>query len=491
MNLAQLFKPVEKIVGLEITQGFFHAVLIERNKKGALRFSKKKTSLPAGVIAGGAIVDPAALGAALKLFVQTGRDVFRSRNIILAIPGAVVFTDTMQFPQLAHEQIAESLALNLKSAALFPLSANEVYSDWQPTYSVNPMYQGVLVSLAPRAHVRAYQNVCERAGLEPVAFESPQASVARAVSNFKNKPGIVIRLLDEGVEFSLIPKGELGYARFVSLPDTLASLDDFKIFVRDETFRTLAFFQAEQHQESAIASATVISSFAQKRDIASFLSRELGLVIEEAQLDQSLPVEDSFVAAYGAALRGLISREEDTLVSVLPVGTEETYRSRRFLAYASLWSDIINTTAVLLVIVFGVAYLWLSRIHAGVKAEAARAQTTGAAQAQVSELEGTIARFNTAAGELALLDTLIFPWSNLLERVADSLAFDGITIHRISAPSRSEGISVSLTANTRDTAIAFKKALEASGIYERVEMPFLSVIQRENIQTNIVLYPAP
>ena len=42
MNLAQLFNPIEKIVGMEITDGHIRAVLLEKNKKGVLSVAKNR-----------------------------------------------------------------------------------------------------------------------------------------------------------------------------------------------------------------------------------------------------------------------------------------------------------------------------------------------------------------------------------------------------------------------------------------------------------------
>lgn len=489
-NLAQLFKPVEKIVGIEITRGWLIAARAERDKTGTLKTYKIKTPLKAGVISGGAVKDQAALVAALKALMHAGRDVFSSANIILALPAETVFTDIMRFPPLAREQIAESLALNLKSSAAFPLSADELYYDWQMAHSLRPAEQEILIACAPRPYVRAYQEACEQAGLEPIVFEAPQASVARAVTNFAGKPGLIIRLLEEGVEFSFVVHGELRFARFVSLSDSLTARADLAALIKDELFRTRTFLQAEYPEQQPEA-AVLISPLAQKKNIAADLSRELSIPVEQARLAEGAPADAAFAAAYGAALRGLIPREEDALVSVMPVGTEETYRSRQFLAYASLWSDIINATAVLMVVLFGTVSLWLASVRATVETEAAHKETAAATQEQIGEFERLVLRFNAAAQELAALDERIFPWSGLLTNIANSLAYEGISVERITLAAPGAGISVSVTAQTRDAAIAFRKSLEGSGLYARVEMPFLSVIQRTNIQTNIVLYPLP
>ncbi|MBI1755106.1 pilus assembly protein PilM [Candidatus Azambacteria bacterium] len=486
MDLAQLFRPVEKIVGVEITQGYMLAVLCERDKKGGIRVSKKSAALPPDSISQGMVKNKAGLTAAIKNFVQQNKDVFKSKYIILALPSAFVFTDIMKFPPMRPEQIGESLMLNFGSKTLFPVSPEDIYYDWQPAVSHSPLYQNALVTFALKKNINEYTEVCEQAGLEPLAFEIPQISVARALGNFKDKAGLIIRMLDEGIEFSAAAQGEFQFSRFVAMPAALHTIEEFKTFVKDEAFKVLNFFQVE-YPETALSAIVVLSYFAQKEEISSYLSKELGLSLEHPRLVHSVELTDSHVAAFGSAMRGLIPREEDALVSLMPVGTEEAYRARRFRAYASLWSDIINATAFLLVVLFGVTLFFLMRVQKNLNVQIANKGSAQAAWAPVAELEQTAGKFNATVGQLTAIEAKMPRWSAVFDRMLPSLTYKNIAVASIGTR-RAEGtIVVQFSAATRDEAIAFKKALETSGAYEKVEMPFLSVTQREQISTNVVL----
>lgn len=485
MNLAQLFKPVEKIVGVEITEKYILAVLLARDKKGGVRMIKKTAALGEGIIEHGIAQNQDALASALKTFVQKNKDIFGSRYVILAIPSAFVFTDVMKFPSLQQEQIGESIALNFNSKTLFPVAPEDIYYDWQSAASHNPLHQNALVSFAQKKHIDVYVGACEQAGIEPLAFEIHQTAVARAITNFKDKTGFIVRVLDEGVEFSIVESGELKFSRFAPLNAPLRESEKLALFVKDEALKTVRFFQIE-YPEMTVASFIALSSFAQN-EIAAAIAKELGISAETPRLAHPVDIPDSHIAAFGSAMRGLIPREEDTLISLMPVGTEETYRSRRFRAYLSLWSDIINTAALVFALLFAITLFFLARVRTNLVAQAARKGSAQAAYAQITELEENARAFNKTVGQLIGIRAELFNWSDLLTRITTSLTHTDITLTGMNASEAGKTVSVSFIAATREAAIAYKKSLEASGLYEKVEMPFLSVTQRERISTNIIL----
>ena len=490
MNIAQLFSPVEKIVGLEIAQGVISAVLLERNKKGVLRMVKKSVAVPAGAMRNGALLDKNLLVATLESFRQNNKDLFKSKYIILVLPPAFVYTDILKFPPLGQEQIDESVKLNLSSKTLFPLGIEEIYYDWQNAASHDHYHREILLSFAPKENIRRYLEACEEAGLEPLAFETPPFALSRALENFKEKTGLVIRLMDEGVELAIIAKNELRFSRFVQMP-AVETLDAFKEFVKNEAYKAVNFYAIENAHEEAITSAVIISYFAQKKDVADHLAQQLGISVENAHVVSGGELEDAYAAAYGAAQRGLIRREDDTLISLMPIGTEETYRKRRFLSYVSLWSDIVNTTAVLLIVLFSGMWFFLNATAKKTNAQLTQSNAASAVGAQIAELEKAAAHFNDVVANITTATQTIRPWSSFARAIASTLEYDNITVRAISLPSYGGEITVSATAATRDAAILFRKALEKNELYEDVRMSPLGVLEKENIALTISLTMKP
>lgn len=490
MDIAQLFNPVEKITGLEITQGYLRATFLEQTKKGGLRVAHAEAPLPQGVIANGAPANKEALTQALKSFQQNNRDVFRSKYVIVTIPAAQTHMDVIKFPPLGLDQIQESIKLNLNTKTLFPLEEQDVYFDWQPVSTKDAYHKEILLGLAPRKTVQNYLTSCEEAGLEPLAFEIPPFSLARALENFKDKTGLLIRVLSEGVECSVISGTDLRFCRFAPMPQ-LENIEAFKTFLKDEAYKMMSFYMMENPHEPAITSVALLAYFDQKKDIADYLAKELSLSVESAHFVLAAQVGDADAAAYGAGLRGMIKRDDDTLISLMPVGTEETYRKRRFLSYVSLWSDIVTATAVLLVAVFGATWFFLDMTSKKAAEQLSQSSTHNAITDEISALEAQVLAFNATVASIAEAEQSIFPWSLLISKIIPALKHDKITLTNINMPSSDGIIRLSIVAANRDAAISFRKALLANALFTAVQVPPLGINDRENIAQNIAITVKP
>lgn len=490
MDIAQLFNPVEKITGLEISQGYLRATFLEQTKKGGLHMARAEAPLPQGVIVNGVLVNSGALALALKSFHQNNRDVFKSKYVILAIPATQTYMDVMKFPPLGLDQVEESIKLNLNTKTLFPLEEQGVYFDWQSAPSKDTYHREILLGLAPRKTVQDYLEACEKAGLEPLAFETPPFSLSRALENFKDKTGLLIRVLSEGVECSIISGTNLRFCRFTPMPQ-MENMEAFKTFLKDEASRVISFYMMENPHETAITSVVLLAYFDQKKDIADHLAKELSLSVENARFILGSQVGDADAAAYGARLRGLIKRDDDTLISLMPVGTEETYRKRRFLSYVSLWSDIVTSTALLLVVVFGATWFFLDITSKKAAEQLSQSSAHSAMTDQIDALEAQASAFNATVAAIAGAEQSIFPWSSLISKIMPALRHDKITLTNVNMPSPDGAIRISIVAANRDAAISFRKALLANVLFATVQTPPLGINDRENIAQSITITVKP
>lgn len=487
MNLAQLFNPVEKIVGMEIAHGRVCAVLLEKDKKGVVTGSKKEAVIPAGIVAeNGTVLDKKKLAEALKTIWHSGKDVFKSKYVIVALPSSPVFTDIIKFPKVSSEQLKEAMQLYVATKTSFPVDTNEIYYDWQPLGAHNAYHEDVLLSFAKRPYIRDFVEACEAAGLEPLAFETPQPATLRAITNFENKAGLLIRVAQECVEFSIAAKGDLFFSRAVPLPSSY-DFETLKNICATEATHALNYYATEFSAESPVTAAVLLTHVPQKKELADHLHEVLGIAVEDARFAHNTPISDSCAAAFGAALRGLIRREEDALISLLPIGTEEAYRKRRFLAYVSLWTDIINTTAVLFVILFGATLLFLNIVGKSALTQSTRLKATALQNERVAALEKEAVRFNAVVGAVAQANDAVIAFSPILKKALPSLRHDGIVVKSMTVAPSGIDLRVSLIAATRDSAIAFRKSLESNPLYANVAVPPLSSMQRLSIPLDISL----
>ncbi len=491
MDLAQLFNPVEKIVGMEIAHGRVCVMLLEKDKKGSLRGAGKEIIILPDIIAqDGTVREKQKLAAALKTIRETSKEIFKSHYVIITLPSAAPFMDVVKFPKVAPEQLEESIKLNLSTKTLFPINVDDIYYDWQIIASSDVYHERVLLAFAGKEHIHDYVAACETAGLHLLAVETPPLSLARALTNFESNAGLVIRISEESIELSVVRHHDLLFCRRVSLPNAY-TLDVLKTIVKDEAFKSLNYYATENQGDTPITSFVLLSRVPQKNEIAAYCSEQLGITGEGTRFAHDTALSDSSAAAFGTALRGLITREEDTLISLLPIGTEEAYRKRRFLAYVSLWSDIINATALLFVALFGASLLFLNITEKNAAAQNARLTTTNTQSNKAEKLKQEAVRFNSVVSAVAQANDTIVSFSPVIQEVLPALRHDGITITTIAITPSGTDLRVSATAATRDNAIAFRKSLENNPLFTGVAVPPLNVTQRISIPLDITLSLKP
>ena len=203
-----------------------------------------------------------------------------------------------------------------------------------------------------------------------------------------------------------------------------------------------------------------------KNELEEYLAKNLGILAEHVKFSSSMKevadsseIDESILPVLGVAIRGLIKREEDTLISLMPVGTEENYQHTRLLAYVSLWSDIINATVILLALLFVGTWLFLNIIGKRLDQQLAQFQTAFTSQSEIPELEEQARRFNDLTAQISALGAQN-NWIESLEKVTKILGQPNIKIHNINMPDPAGIISASVSASDRNTAIAFRKNME-------------------------------
>ena len=491
MNLTQLFNPIRNIVGLEITSRQINAVLLKKNKKGELELVRKFAPVPAGVVQNGEIKKPAELAQAIKSFWQANKDAFQSKFAIFALPSSSAFCDVLKLPQISNEQTAEAVKLNLSTKTLFPMEPQDVYYDWQPLKSKDIYHHYEMVGLALRGKIKQWIDVCSNAGIEPLAFESSAFSASRAIGNFEHNTGLFIRVADDGIDLSVIAENEIRFSRFVPMPEKVESFDRFKEFVKMEAQKVINFYTTDDPHNEEIKKIVIAFNFAKKNELEEYLTKNLGISAEHIKFSASikeavgnLADDESVLPVLGAAMRGLIKREEDTLISLMPIGTEENYQHTRLLAYVSLWSDIINATAILLALLFVGTWLFLNVIGKRLDQQLAQFQAAFTSQSEIPELEEQARRFNDLTVQISALGAQN-NWIEQLEKVTKILGQPNIKIHNINMPDPAGIISANVSASDRNAAIAFRKNMEKNEELESALIPLLPLELKENINMNI------
>ena len=202
-----------------------------------------------------------------------------------------------------------------------------------------------------------------------------------------------------------------------------------------------------------------------KQELAAHLREALGIAVADARYKYATAIEDSCAAAFGAALRGLIRREEDTLISLLPIGTEEAYRKRRFscISIAMVGHHQRNRPCARRALWRIAVFLNIASKNAA--AQNTRLKTAEAQNSKTEEFKQEAIRFNGIVSAAAHAQDTIIAFSPVIEKTLPALRHDGITVTAITIASSGTDLHVSAVASTRDSAIAFRKSLEGNPLF--------------------------
>ena len=183
-------------VGLDIGTQTIKAVEVKGAGNALTVTALAMVNTPPGLIQGGMIVDPKALGAVVKNL--CGKNGIRSGRVISAAAGAdAVVVRVIEVPKMTPAELAETMKWEIERH--IPFAANDVELSYQPiddpatiaADSANPNME-VLLAVARRDMVSLHLDTLQAAGLKPVAIDIEALAVGRALIDL-NKHGLATK----------------------------------------------------------------------------------------------------------------------------------------------------------------------------------------------------------------------------------------------------------------------------------------------------------
>jgi hypothetical protein len=217
--------------------------------------------------------------------------------------------------------------------------------------------------------------------------------------------------------------------------------------------------------------------------MTAILSQWISETYKLASLNISVPsymrwVTRDWFSIIGAALRGLISRYQDTIVSLAPVGTEESYEQNHLYRVTSVWTKVALVVIMSLTLTFGLLdstfFTTIRNRYQQALAKPLDAITTN----KETELLRKADEFNALVVILEKTQTYERDWKAILSNIFDSGKQNNINIQRIlisNAPANN--ITIQGKAAKKDAVISWKKALEASGLLKDINLPLEALVE--------------
>ena len=360
-----------------------------------------------------------------------------------------------------------------------PYSLEETYHDSEKLSLVKRGRQEFIFAQIPKKIADAYLAALEKIGLTAVVFGYTNASVLRALKFTDDDPMIVIRECAEGWQISCIAKKQARILTRVrnsidsKAPkyETVSKAMENLMYYAETEFGIVpkkALYIGGNAALSAKMSASIENLKSKGFDIVfsplkKFVKPEILNLEKEENLPELLP-------AYGLGLRSVISRDEDTMISLLPVGTEEAYKVKRNIVYARTLAFTVSTVAISLVLVFGLIFAFMKWMGAGLHANYQQASSQPLMNG-VQNLEKEVNDFNSL---LSAVDQAVAGKNSISPVISDlqKMIVPGVTLNSIQISSLDAPISIAGTALTRDQAIIFKENFEKSEKFSDIELRF-------------------
>lgn len=461
MNLVRLLTREESVAGLEISDSFLRIVLLEevkvkKDKKSKPEVKKavkcaQEVALPTGVIVGGELRNRNEFIKLLQELVKKcGTKVSYA---VVSLPADAVYSKVFGFPKsIQGERLEESMKLTV--GFQLPIKTENVYLDWEsiPASSNNEIF----LAAVPKKVADDFINAIGEAGVKPVAVEFHPNSIARAAETGQ-KEALLLKV--PATSSTLLTILFNGYPYFIRvLPKDL--FDGVK--TEEEARKLSAFFEAEKNvkiQELDISEAKIIYE-----------------LYDHPAIKQN---NGKWLVAAGAALRGLLPRATDTLVSLMPIGTEEAYAYQKASTFADFLSRIAIVVSVFFVAIFTLLWLFMVSMQQSIIRQVESVSATPIPP-ELVQLEAKAQKLNGLVGAVGGFAKTFPRWEGVLEEARARIA-PGIFITSAGITTPEAPIMLSGVASNRDQLNMFKRFLGGSSVFSEVDIPLTNLGQKENI----------
>jgi len=469
------------------------AISIEDRMVRVFCFDKKidkitkagKYVLPKGIIEQGILKKPEQL----KSFLNSLKNKLWSKDknvwIILSLPSVNFFTNILSLPELDADRFYEAIVFNTQMIA--PLSMEESYFDWEDWGPSNKEGENkVFIALGIKKQIDPYLEILKEVGFNVVAVEPLALSLARFNYQFieKEKPTLIIDLRAEGIEFIITEGEKLIFFDFDSWHEIFGkeippkiTLDLLKKHIGVEIPMLLNFYSLKRNK---IIQQFVFLGF--NTQLVNILIKWIQVQYQFISIQIKLPtylskINRDWFGVIGTALRGLIPRNEDIVVSLAPVGTEREYEQNHLLSIISLWSKVIITVGLVMIFLLGILNNTFFRNIQNQYSEVVANSLDPKAREKESNLVRESKEFNDLVTKFIQVQKYETDWKERLEIIFREAGFSSVNIKRILvSASPANNITVQGEADEKSLVVDFKNALDQSNFFSSISLPLSALI---------------
>lgn len=470
------------------------AIYIEDRMVRVFCFDKKidkirkagKYTLPKGIIEEGILKKPEQL----KSFFNSLKNKLwgKEKNVwvVLSLPSANFFVNILNLPELDEERFQEAIVFNTQMIA--PLPMEESYFDWEDWgLSGEDGNKEIFIALGIKKQIDPYLEILNDVGFKTVAIEPLAVSLARFNHQFleKEKPTLIIDLRLEGIEFIITEGKKLIFFDFDSWHEIFGkdippkiTIDLLKKHMGVEIPMLLNFYSLKRKK---IIQQFLFLGF--DTQLVNVLIRWIQIQYQLTPIQVKLPpylsqTSMDWFGVIGTAMRGLISRNQDTVVSLAPVGTEQEYEQSHSLSIISLWSKIMITVGLVMVFLIGLLdNTFFQNIEEQYHQDIMKPLNQKTIERE-SNLVQESKEFNELITKFIQIQKYEMDWKEKLEIIFKEAGSSSVNIKRILVSADpANNITIQGEAGKKDLVVNFKDGLDKSGIFSEISLPLSALVE--------------
>ncbi len=450
--------------------------------------SEVSLRLPPGIVEGGRIKDrPLVVAALEKLRSLTDIRKNEKGEVVLSLPGALVYSQIFSLPDLADASLAEAADLNIRMIS--PVNLNEAYYGYQVIGVPDSGFgKEILAAFISASASDEWALAVKEVGFLPVATEFHSLSLVRlaGVEVDPRALHLAVSVTPEGVSLVLIKNRNLVFDYFFSWASVQGG--DKRITVirlRDVLFAEInKVVNFSLSRFGGEVQSIVVNAEGLEEEIISGIKNTFPKIkVSKLILPEGRPA--GYAVAIGAAVRGRMLRSADEMISLSSITVIKDYEQNRIFSAIVLWRRMAVVSLSFLLLVMSVANFFLFRMSGDTGADIVR-ELSPVELAEYGRLKALAADFNSLVSSVAAIRFEENKISPFIERIAEYAGND-IRFTRFAFQSFSQPVTISGVAPSMDAVLNFhKRMLQAPGI-SGVELPLSAVQVSLSGETSFVM----
>lgn len=407
--------------------------------------------LPPQTVVGGAILDQEKFSSSLKNLVKKAP--LKLHYVIVSLPADTVYSKIFSLPDSIRGTKLEE-AMNLTIGFQLPVKLENVYLDWEKINDVNQ--NKIFLAAAPKSIIDTYVKMLHDIGLSPIAIEFHPLSFLRTIDIQETNSVLLKSSSEISAAVFIVKNRNLIFSRV--LPEKFVG----KAKLGEEVAKIVNFYEAEKEKISAVLDLNDCK------------------ILKTYAADNAEVPPGKWMISLGAAVRGLIPRSEDDLVSLMPIGTQQAYGYLKAMVFSEFLVSVTAGVAIFFVAAFAGVWLFMN----GILQKTAR--DFNALQASISipqdaiTLESRAAEINSLLGTMGEIVKRTPKWSVIFDEFRQRLT-PGIATFGFNVSSADGSFQMTGTSQTREQLASFKKSMESSEIFSQIKLNISDIAAKTNV----------